>query len=51
MEEDLEKARTLAEKLNQLNIERRALDKETTQEAISQIKKHKNEESNVTRIS
>ena len=48
MEEDLEKARTLAEKLNQLNIERRALDKETTQEAISQIKKHKNEESNVT---
>ena len=48
MEEDLEKARTLAEKLNQLNIERRVLDKETTQEAISQIKKHKNEESNVT---
>ena len=48
MEEDLEKARTLAEKLNQLNIERRALDKETTQEAISQVKKHKNEESNVT---
>ena len=44
MEEDLEKARTLAEKLNQLNIERRVLDKETTQEAISQIKKHKNED-------
>ena len=48
MEEDLEKARILAEKLNQLNMERRVLDKETTQEAISQIKKHKNEESNVT---
>jgi len=48
MEEDLEKARILAEKLNQLNMERRVLDKETTQEAISQIKKHKNEESNAT---
>ena len=37
-EEDLEKAIGLAEKLNQLNIERRMLDKETTQQAIDQIK-------------
>ena len=48
VEENLEKAIGLAEKLNQLNIERRILDKETTQEAISEIKKHKNEESSTT---
>jgi len=48
IEEDLDKARILAEKLNQLNIERRVLDKETTLESLSQIKKHKNEESSVT---
>ncbi len=48
VEENLEKAIGLAEKLNQLNIERRILDKETTQEAISEIKKHKNEKSSTT---
>ena len=48
IEEDLDKTTGLAEKLNQLNIERRILDKETTQEAISQIKKHKNEASSAT---
>jgi len=48
IEEDIDKARILAEKLDQLNIERRVLDKETTLESLSQIKKHKNEESSVT---
>ena len=47
-EEDLEKAIGLAEKLNQLNIERRMLDKETTQQAIDQIKKNKDEETSAT---
>jgi len=48
IEEDLDKARVLAEKLNQLNIERRVLDKETTQDALNQIKKFKNETSHTT---
>ena len=48
IEENVDKAKILAEKLNQLNIERRVLDKETTQEAINQIKKHENEASSAT---
>ena len=48
IEEDVDKARVLAEKLNQLNIERRVLDKETTQDALNQIKKFKNETSHTT---
>ena len=46
--EDLEKARNIAEKLNQLNIERRMLDKNTAEEAVSQVKKQKNEKAKTT---
>ena len=46
--EDLEKARNIAEKLNQLNIERRMLDKTTAEEAVSQVKKQKNEKAKTT---
>jgi len=46
--EDLEKARNIAEKLNQLNIERRILDKTTAEEAVSQVKKQKNEKAKTT---
>ena len=46
--EDLENARNIAEKLNQLNIERRMLDKTTVEEAVSQVKKQKNEKAKTT---
>ena len=46
--ENLENARNIAEKLNQLNIERRMLDKTTAEEAVSQIKKQKNEKAKTT---
>ncbi len=48
IEKNLDKASGLAEKLNQLNIDRRVLDKETTQDALKQIKKFKNETSHTT---
>jgi len=46
--DDIDRAENLAEKLNQLNIERRILDKTTVEEAIAQVKKQKNEKARTT---
>tara|TARA_B100000029_G_scaffold495842_1_gene561314 strand:- start:1208 stop:2902 length:1695 start_codon:yes stop_codon:yes gene_type:complete len=46
--DDKDRAENLAEKLNQLNIERRILDKTTVEEAVAQVKKQKNEKARTT---